>query len=416
MREDYRRNPDPSKRWKDWGDQPEVTRLDVANPLGRDPIQVPEEVWFEAGPPGPARIGWRAGGDRVSPPLHRCLDEFTRLAGAPDQAVVRIAGRWGALGICEHGKPHLHNNSRDGCCWPLSEDHRAWERREIQLEWLRHHAVDMDNPYRYRAPHWEPLAAWRMYAHAFRAILNLAHDVRNGRATRPEDWRDGFTGRIEWLRSHGGAADAAAPADASAWDPPVGWDLRSPWFNPSPDQRRTVLSYLVNGLLWEAGMVPSLMWADETPWVGLTIGVPVRRQAGDVEWPATRLFAVLACQLTAAVASSSGVVRCSVCDRAYPRSPDRRAIRGDRRNFCGDDCRAEARKSTDRESWHRRKPNRQRCPSDPAADGSDILGIDDRSRSARESGARSAQPSTATDTAKPAAAGGPRRTRRHENP
>ncbi len=323
------------------------TALTVGNPLGFGRIPVPEAVWYEQGPPGPPRIGWRVGGQRYSPPIVRCLRDFTRLADAPDAKIVAFAERWGYLGICEHGCPWLHQD-RDVDCAPLDQRHRTWEDPPTQLAWLQRHSADLDHPYLYRSAHWEPIVAWRLYARAMGVILSLAAAIQRGAPTRSQDWRDAYTGRDipTW----------EALADEASWDVPGSWpDLSWSGFNPQGSERREKLSFVVNGLLRVGNVLPFLAFGSTEPRV--TLGaVTSQRPAGAEPWDGPYLFGVLVCQLAAAITSPTGVFNCSWCQRAY--APDRRP-RSDRGHYCCDECRYEAAKASDLASWHRRKPARQ---------------------------------------------------------
>ncbi len=344
-REGYHRGP----RFLHADIQP--TALTVANPLRFDRIPVPEAIWYEQGPPGPPRIGWRVGGQRFSPRVIPCLRNFTQLADAPDAKIVAFAERWGYLGICQHGRPWLHED-REINCTPLDSSHRTWEDPLTQLAWLRRHSGDLDDPYNYRSAHWEPIAAWRLYARAMRAILSLAAAIQRGAPTRPQDWRDAHTGRE--------LASWESLADEASWDVPASWsDLRSPDFNPQGNERREKLSFLVNGLFRVGNVLPFLAFDDATPRV--TLGsLSYQTQSGAEPWDGPYLFGVLVCQLAAAITSPAGVFNCSWCQQAYALTPEERRPRSDRSHFCSDECRHEAAKASDLASWHRRKPVRRR--------------------------------------------------------
>lgn len=115
------------------------------------------------GEPGVAYDGWEEALWRPGPKLTgSALAEFMQLAGepipgsAPGEAVLRFAGRWGALSLQpDREGPGAPTQARPGTAWGL-----------------------MGSPA--RAPYWEPLAAWHAQATAMSATLELAATLRGG--------------------------------------------------------------------------------------------------------------------------------------------------------------------------------------------------------------------------------------------
>src|SRR5829696_8773778 len=90
----------------------------LADPLHRRSITVPR-VFAEPANVGPARIGWDATETHTITKGLRgpeCLLSFIQLHDKADQVIVRLAKRWGPLGICQHGKPATHHPE----CMPLA--------------------------------------------------------------------------------------------------------------------------------------------------------------------------------------------------------------------------------------------------------------------------------------------------------
>lgn len=308
--------------------------LTVANPLTDVSIPRPEVVWYEPVtedlPHVGSRLGWRVGGDHMSPRIDRCLSAFVRLADADDRKIVAFAEKWGSLGlcVCSHGGSDVHLG-----CRGLGKDERSWSKDGLeQGRWYIDHSANLDDPMEARVAHWEPLAAWRFYARAYRALLNLAVDLRVGRASKPEEWRDAYTrrGNLEWDRL----------ADPMTWENRTFWPkLTNPAFNPSPEERRDQLCALITAQLRAARVQPQMVWKEETPQIVLSLDAVNTLPSGTEPWPGPRLYSVLACQLAAAVLSSSGVYRCAHCGQPF--EANRRA-RADYPAYCKDeDCQRE---------------------------------------------------------------------------
>ena len=65
------------------------------------------------------------------------------------------------------------------------------------------------------------------------------------------------------------------------------------------------------------------------------------------------LFSAIVFELIAVLTSETGVYLCNVCGNPFPSLS--RALRDDRKKFCTDECRAEARKVTERNSKRKRR-------------------------------------------------------------
>ncbi|MHB8312385.1 MAG: hypothetical protein ACYDD0_03670 [Candidatus Dormibacteria bacterium] len=103
-------------------------------------------------------------------PTRGCLQAFCQLGTGADEAVLGFARKWGPLGLCEHGRPRSHDGP--GLCPCTLQANRS----ELGLpsNW---------EPGEQGAPDWhevayEPLEAWRRYARAARALLEVAAYLR----------------------------------------------------------------------------------------------------------------------------------------------------------------------------------------------------------------------------------------------
>ncbi len=322
-------------------------RLTLDDPLIGVRIPLPEVVWYEPAEVARqrnigARIGWRVGGEAVSEPVTHCLSRFVRLADASDEQIVAFARTWGVLGMCmcHHGSG-LHLG-----CNGLTEEERWWVKDwSVQLKWLRGNSVGLDDPlgYRdgkvvlpkYRLPHWEPIDAWRYYARAYRALWNIAIDLRTGTAPPPEVWRDAYT----YPAPEGQTLKIEQLADPATWDNARVWpDLSHPNFNPAPELRRYHFTNLVSKQLHVARVMPWLAWEEDDPEVVLALDVlPSVAGEGAEPWPGPRSFSVLTWQLAAVVTEPTGAYRCANC--GTPFVPNQKP-RSDHPPYCDDeDCR-----------------------------------------------------------------------------
>jgi hypothetical protein len=114
------------------------------------------------------------------------LDAFIRIRR--DSAVLRFAGRYGVLGICQHFWPNPHYNSEGARCWPQQ---------------------DRDGNF------WEPARRWRELAIQGRALVEIAARLYASKGADSTLWAKAF--------QHGSAAELAeiaerqAPEDQRVW-------------------------------------------------------------------------------------------------------------------------------------------------------------------------------------------------------
>ena len=104
-----------------------------------------------------------------SEPSLEILSQFEQLATGDSQAITRFARKYGALGLCRHGRPvglPMHR-----CQWPPSPP-SVWR---------------------------EPLKSWQVYAKRVRAILLLVSDAYGNTSAAQEQWqvlnRESMSGR-----------------------------------------------------------------------------------------------------------------------------------------------------------------------------------------------------------------------------
>jgi len=319
----------------------DATRLAVADPLDGVRLAVPTEVRLHDG-----RLEWRVDSDwRTGALADRCLWDFLRLADeADDASVSAFAKRYGVLGIRANGKP----GTADGG-FPPSVD-------EGGIAWFT-----------------EPIEAWRTYARNAKAALTLAMALRGGHRINPrrvltEGGFDvaAFTPPIEMPYFEGDPPGATAylqtlhllePATfVDNMDTSPGQGRGTP--KSLTDQRRW-LGFNV-GLDWlrHAAISPRIVWDGEKP--RLTLGLSERWSLGSLSaWPANSLFSVLSAQLAGVLCSGEYLARCDGCKQFHE---GERRPRSDQPNYCGEECRQNARRQTKRESAARRRTAEKASP------------------------------------------------------
>lgn len=212
------------------------------------------------------------------------LDGFRRLGNAAPEKILAYAGRWGVLGICEHGLPASHR--------PL----RLTDPAMPTCEPLHLPAGDYDE-------HYDPLSGWHFLASATQALLNIAARLHNGNVGQAEDWR---------------AVYANSPAMPGGW--PDFWDRRP----RSRDVDIMELCNRVDDWLEMGNVRPTLSrlaWLDK--------GAP-ELEFGST-WRDGALFGALALQLALAIGRVDGLAVCTACRVTYI---PRRRCNPSRHNFC----------------------------------------------------------------------------------
>ena len=218
---------------------------------------------------------WSCSGQKAERPRDAvtvgALDAFIRLRSGQD--VLRFAGRYGVLNICEHGVPASHNPmppmagfggyNGPGGCFPA-----GWEHGLVR----------------------EPIDAWFHFARQAAAMLRVGAALRQGQPGSPTDWGTIFVASERPL----------VPEDLSFG--------------------RIVLSNVVNEWLAIGNVRPTFRW-----WS--TAEAPVFTLGGGA-------FANLAVQLMLAISGSQAVAVCDGCQRTYFRQG--RSPQAKRRNFCSD--------------------------------------------------------------------------------
>lgn len=222
----------------------------------------------------------------------KLLEEFVRLADRPAEAVLSYARRWGVLGICEHGLPLSHNPPPT----PLGPG-------SFPMTWCRPLAAE-SGVFR------EPLDAWWRYSRQYRAVLNLAACLHDGRLGQPEDWKVLFYKESE--------------------------ERAVPWWRRRMDAEWSVLSFVVNE------------WLDIAR---VRIRHVFERGKHDLPMSGMALFGALALQLLLAATRTDGLAICSACGLSY--RPSRQPTTN-RRRYCAE-CRERGASLRDAAADYRRR-------------------------------------------------------------
>ena len=118
---------------------------------------------------------------RWAEPDGRLLENFARLAQAPDVDIEEFARTWGVLGICKHGMPHTHNPS------PVPI-HVAGTLTERQLALLLASSC-VPRRDRNRPGLWsEQLSSWKTYANQVTAMISIAQALDGGKRGSKTNW------------------------------------------------------------------------------------------------------------------------------------------------------------------------------------------------------------------------------------
>jgi hypothetical protein len=135
--------------------------LDV---LGADPTGVPEKTWMRDGQlfyelrpvPGTGRLT-----NEQSP--RGMLDAFMRIRS--DAGILRFAGRYGVLGICQHLWPNPHYDTGGRRCWPQQAGDGSF---------------------------WEPTIRWQELAAQARALVEIAASLYASKGADVKQWVRAF--------------------------------------------------------------------------------------------------------------------------------------------------------------------------------------------------------------------------------
>jgi hypothetical protein len=254
--------------------------------------------------------------DCLIAPAAGLLEHFLRLRDARGSQILRYAQRWGVLGLCEHDFPAQHPPEY----WPSRaiEMHAcpyAWDdpygrgrlrpakrqprraRRSTCADRTRinpradFHACHVRGIYeadKYVGHPWEPVDAWRTWAHRAHALLAVAAALRQKKLGAESDWRMATDMTIEAPR---------------------------PW----AEGWRT-LAYVAD--YW-------LRAADVRPWPQFQDGV-VRVTLGS-DWGHSPLFGAIAVQLVLAMSGAQGFGICDACRHMYT---PRRTPRDGEHHYC----------------------------------------------------------------------------------
>lgn len=252
--------------------------------LNPDSWSVPEVVSLRRG-----RLEWfLSTSARYVTPGRGLLEDFCKLADAPDERILAYAQRWGVLYVCVHGELASHRSQA------LSEKTGYWERCELHQDARR-------------GWYWEPTERWRAFALELRALVNIAGTLRRCRSAR-RDSQLALEWRREWSEltgiEFGGFTAVPGTNFEVGHEPP-----------DQPDQAQIQVDLHVNGLLEATRVHPQIA----RPQGRARIIFGGRTLAGAL---VTQLLLVI---------SDSDRVMCTSC-RAFYRP--KRQPAASRRNYC----------------------------------------------------------------------------------
>lgn len=220
---------------------------------------------------------------RVSVPSD-LLERFVSLADAAAGQIAAFAGRWGILGICEHGLPRTHNLqplNPSSECVPLERD-----------------IGDADGDVGFHGR--EPIASWRQWAQAAKDVLSVAATAHH------------------WTS-----------IDLAAW----GRLTNQPYTLKATSR---VVAKEVQRLLVLAGVRPQFTWTSAG--IILTYGarstwdnIPAKPRLLDGHHHGYTLFPAIVMQLVTSVSQVDGLAICSACRREF--IPSRRPA-ANKRSYC----------------------------------------------------------------------------------
>jgi hypothetical protein len=240
--------------------------------------------------------------------------------------VERFAKKWGALGICKHGKPYTHR--RDGHSLLI----RVPEKGDDAGTQLRGcPPLGYPRPERRFNPAlWDPLESWDTYSGNARALINIAAALNQSRFGEVEDWHRLLSRTMpleRWTRT------VHVKLFASPGVPKV-WGSRL-------NAERFWISNLLNLWLEDGDVRWQCAW--ERPAFMVTPGVQ-------------SLFGAIALQLMLAIGRVDALAVCSNCRVAY--GPRRKPVAG-RRSYC-ETCRRDKIPQRDATAAYRERRRKSR--------------------------------------------------------
>jgi hypothetical protein len=247
--------------------------------------------------------------DRLIEPAPGLLENFLRLRNAPSSEILRYAQRWGVLGLCDHDFPAQHppeywpSRATEAHACPYAYDdpygagplrrprrskltHRTWIYRRADFHSCNVRGVIEAGSYVGKP--WEPLDAWRTWAHRAHALLDVAAALQAETLGAEPQWRI--------------ATDTAMETPPTLTE---GWRLLTLYAD-----------------YW-------LRAADVRPWPHFQDG-QVRMTLGS-DWGHSPLFGAIAVQLVLAISGAQGFAFCDACRNVYA---PRRTPRAGERHYC----------------------------------------------------------------------------------
>jgi len=296
-----------------------------------------------------------------------CFSRFCALHGASDEAVSDFAGRYGVLGIwpCR----------REFCVIDLSRPYRErlwwnslgsdWQRRWLEdRSSSEHFYADADHYVWYG----EPTSLWRRLAKHLRALARIGAMLHRDELPAEGDWKEVLLPEEIDVRRF-------ARNEHYVWEP-----------MPRIEAQRRELADLINrwlanvttnlylretagdkiGVFLSVGLFEGRRWTpndyEECVARGYASG-DLRAASGwnrdrisDLEIRPSLLLNMLILQLTAIITTGAALCpRCGSPSSSYGPSGKRLPVT---KTYCGEGCKAEARKETKRNSWHKAQQNR----------------------------------------------------------
>jgi hypothetical protein len=281
----------------------------------------PREVRLE-GPPGERYLAYDPRGE-FDDPLRDpekprrpegCIWEFLQLTKKPEERILPFVQKWGVLELCEHGDPATHEQGD-----LLQYRERTGCEKFTGREYVRD---------------------WQAWARRVLALLRVAGALREERFGPPEDWAV----LSEW---------AWSPLDVA--ESPEDWPGHTLW---DRKQRVTQVFDEWQWMGWVRAFPES--WAQTSP-------RPVLLGKG--------LFGLIAAQVYGVLLSGAPPAQCAwpECRNPIWETESGRRPRGDRPNYCSEECRAEAQREIQRRSKQRQRRAKQQ-PHHTATGGGIING------------------------------------------
>lgn len=291
------------------------------------------------------KVEWWPDGDYAP----KAVGEFFKLANETrPEWIQRFARRFGVLGLTLDGLPSC--GAAHGLVGPpqLKDSWQGW------------------------AVSWEPLEAYPYYAAGAKAMLILGSALKHAHPEQPVDpWQvfgdaglvDTETSDIEtWERTR---------AICEVWQRKLGLTWEKWWesyqstqmnlhvldpahvafnFTLNRDlyvrqisnaewaraQRIKYARWLTDFWVGRAGLLPTVMWDDVTPRLGISVGRGL--DSSDLVQPPNSLFRLVATHLAAVACGSPNTAQCSKCGQLYSST---RKVREDQPHYC-EACRATA--------------------------------------------------------------------------